>query len=175
MKVKKYILKILFFVFFTGTLISSAQKILIGDVMPDFDLLNQYSTSIESDSLKIRKGVVLFFYSNKESFKKNKSPYEFNNRRKLFKDLNVKIIGVVEDAIPNIREFSVKEKIRYSIISDNRRILHDIFGITQKQLNSGSRVYSIVFKNGKIVKIITPKEPAENHVYDALGLFLSNN
>ena len=158
--------------FFAGIQINFSQRIIVGDKMPDFELLNQYSTSVESDSLRLKKGVVLFFYSNKESFKKNKSAYEFNNKNKLFKDLGIKVIGIVEEAIPNIREFTVKERIRYDIISDSRGMLHDIFGISQKQLNSGSRVYTFIFKEGVAVKVINTKDSAESHVYDALGVFI---
>ncbi len=172
MKAKKYFCMYLLFAFFAGMQINFSQRIIVGDQMPNFELLNQFSTSISSDSLRVKKGVVLFFYSNKESFKKNKSAYEFKNKSKLFKDLDVKIVGVVADAIPNIREFTVRERIKYDIISDNRGMLHDMFGVSQKKLGSGSRVYTFVFKEGVVVKVMNTKDAAESQVYDALGVFI---
>ncbi len=172
MKVKKYVYLCLLFAFFVGMQTNFSQRIIVGDKMPNFELLNQFSTSISSDSLRMQKGVVLFFYSNKESFKKNKSPYEFKNKNKLFQDLDVKIVGVVADAIPNIREFTVRENIKYDIISDSRGMLHEIFGVNQKKINSGSKVYTFVFKEGIVVKVIDTKDSAESHVYDSLGVFI---
>ncbi len=171
MKVKKYVYSCLLFAFFVGMQTNFSQRIIVGDKMPDFELLNQFSTSISSDSLRV-KNVVLFFYSNKESFKKNKSPYEFKNKNKLFNDLDVKIIGVVADAIPNIRDFTVREHIKYDIISDSRGMLHEMFGVSQKKISSGSKVYTFVFKEGTVVKVIDTKDSAESHVYDSLGVFI---
>ncbi len=165
------ICKFLFFIIFTSVLNINAQ-VKRGDSIPNFELYNQSSKWIESNKFKTEKGVVFFFFDGEEN-KKNIILEAYAKKYNLFKNLDVKVVGICEDVIANINSMHVRKKIPFDILSDSRGMILEKFGLTQKKLKSGSRGLTFVVKNGKIVYIANIKENIDNQIYSALGEFIN--
>ncbi len=163
--------KYLFVFLFLLTFFNAESQVKVGDSIPQFELFNHKSKWIDSNDFKKEKGVVFFFFKGKPS-KKNTILKEFKKKYSLFKNLNIKVIGIAEDVIEDVNTLQRTEELPFDLLSDSRGLALELFGMDEKKLKKGNQGFTFVVKNGKVVYIANIKENIENQVYSALGKFI---
>jgi peroxiredoxin Q/BCP len=165
--VTKYLFVFLFLLTFTT--VNSQVK--VGDSLPQFELFDNKSKWFDSNEIKKEKGVVFFFFKGKPS-KKNTILNEFKKKYSLFKKMDVKVIGIVQDVLEDVSKLSREEQVPFTLLSDSRGLALELFGMDENKLKKGNRGFAFVVKSGKIVYIANIKENTENQVYSTLGYFI---
>ncbi|HFS68118.1 MAG TPA: redoxin domain-containing protein [Flavobacteriia bacterium] len=166
--------KYLFVFLFLFAAINVESQVKVGDSLPQFELFKQNSQWFNTDEIKNEKGVVFFFFKGKPS-KKNTILKQYKNKHNLFKNLDVKVIGIGEDVIEDIFEFHKNERLPFALLSDSRGLALALFDMDEKKLKKGVLGFTFVVKKGKIVYIANIKENIENQIYTALGKFIEGN
>lgn len=163
--------KYLFVFLFLLTFFNAESQVKVGDSIPHFELFDQKSKWIDSNSFKKEKGVVFFFFKGKPS-SRNTILKEFKKKYSLFRNLDIKVIGIAEDVIEDINTLHLTEELPFDLLSDSRGLVLDLFGMDEKKLKKGKQGFTFVVKKGKIVYVANIKENTENQVYSALGKFI---
>jgi peroxiredoxin len=161
------------FLFLMASFYMKAQ-VKVGDSIPQFELFMQNSKWFNSNDIKNEKGVVFFFFKGKPS-KKNTILKQYINKYNLFKNMDIKVIGIGEDVIEDLASLYKSERLPFELLSDSRGLALELFDMDEKKLKKGNQGFTFVVKKGKIVYIANIKENIENQIYTAIGKFIDNN
>jgi thioredoxin-dependent peroxiredoxin len=148
-----------------------------GSKAPAFTLL---SDADEKVSLKDFKGktVILYFYPKDMTPGCTQEACDFRDNLNRLKKLDVVVLGVSKDPSEKHRKFKAKEKLQFSLLSDEDGEACDAYGVWQEKSLYGKKFMGIVrttFVIGpdrKILKIFS-KVKVKGHVDELLAYCLA--
>jgi thioredoxin-dependent peroxiredoxin len=148
-----------------------------GSKAPAFTLL---SDTDEKVSLKNFKGktVILYFYPKDMTPGCTQEACDFRDHLNRLKELDVVVLGVSRDSSEKHRKFKAKEKLQFSLLSDEDGEACDAYSVWQEKSLYGKKFMGIVrttFVIGpeqKILKIF-PKVKVKGHVDELLAFCLA--
>jgi thioredoxin-dependent peroxiredoxin len=148
-------------------------KIQIGDIIPSFTLKDQNGNDFDISSLLGRKKLVIFFYPQDGSLNCTKEACYFRDLSDVFDEVDAVIIGISGQSVESHKEFAEKNRLTYTILSDNKNIVRKLFGVPTKFFGSiPGRVTYVADKSGKVVFIFDSQTETQRHADEALKICL---
>ncbi|MDX2194788.1 MAG: peroxiredoxin [Cytophagales bacterium] len=153
------LLFISFFIYITDT---NAQ-LQEGDKAPFFTLFDQNNQVFDASRHIGKHPVVLFFYPRDDSPGCTKEVCSFRDKYEDYQKIGTVVVGINPGSIMSHKKFSDKHKLQYSLLSDSKNDVADLFGVETSLLGYiVSRVTFVINKEGIIEKIIK-EQPADMH------------
>ena len=127
-------------------------SISVGQVAPDFTLLNQDKQEVKLSDFAGKKNVVLIWYPLDWSPICTKEHACFVNDMKQFETLDAEVLGVSVDSVWSHKAFADKMRIKYSLLADfhPRGAMSEKYGIYLADKGITGRAIAIVNKAGKV-------------------------
>ena len=139
----------------------------VGDVAPDFSLLNENGLPISLRDYIGRNVVVLYFYPKDFTSGCTVEACSFRDDYKLYEDEGAVVIGVSLDSVESHSKFSEKYKLPFSILSDRNKEAATAYGVLGLGGLLTKRMTFIINKDGKITHIF-PKVDVKRHSEELL-------
>jgi len=146
-------------------------KIAVGSKIPSFTLNDQNGNMFDIASLLGKKNLVIYFYPKDDSPGCTKEACSFRDQFEVFADADAVIIGISSQSVKSHKEFAVKYRLNYTLLSDEGEKIRRLFGVPTNLLGLiPGRVTYIADKSGKVVYIFNSQIKAEQHVEEALKI-----
>jgi len=127
-------------------------SIAVGQVAPDFTLLNQEKKEVKLSDFEGKKNVVLVWYPLDWSPTCTNEHVCFVNDMKNFDQLDAEVLGVSVDSVWSHKAFADKMGIKYSLLADfhPRGAMSEKYGVYLPDKGITGRAIAIVNKAGKV-------------------------
>jgi peroxiredoxin len=127
-------------------------SIAVGQMAPDFMLLNQDKKEVKLSDFAGKKNVVLVWYPLDWSPTCTNEHVCFVNDMKAFETLDAEVLGVSVDSVWSHKAFAEKMGIKYSLLADfhPRGAMSEKYGVYMADKGITGRAIAIVNKAGKI-------------------------
>jgi len=147
----------------------------VGDVAPDFTLLNQDGEAVSLSSFRGKKVVLLFFPAANTGVC-TKEMCTFRDDLKIFENLNAQVLGISVDTHFALKMFQEKNNYNFPLLSDfNKKIITeydvvlDVFGRGKfDYLGVAKRSAFVVDENGKLIYVEVLASPGDEPNYEAI-------
>lgn len=144
----------------------------IGDLAPDFTILNQDG---ESRSLRDFRGknLVLYFYPRDNTAGCTTEALGFKEHIEAFKALNTVVVGISKDSIKSHTNFIGKHELPFELLSDKEIEVCHMYGVYQLKKLYGKESMGIVrstfiIDTEGVVREIYSKVRVKGHVETVL-------
>lgn len=137
----------------------------IGDMVPEFSLLNQDGDAVSSSSL-IGKPFVIYFYPKDDTPGCTKQACAFRDSFPRFK--GVKVIGISPDSVESHKKFAEKFSLPFTLLADENHEVAEMFGVwVEKSLYGkkywGNQRATFLFdENGELKAVWEKANPETN-------------
>jgi len=127
-------------------------SIAVGQVAPDFGLLNQEKKEVKLSDFAGKKNVVLVWYPLDWSPTCTSEHACFVNDMRNFDQLDAEVLGVSVDSVWSHKAYAEKMGIKYSLLADfhPRGAMSEKYGIYLADKGITGRAIAIVNKAGKV-------------------------
>ncbi|OAX37599.1 AhpC-TSA-domain-containing protein [Rhizopogon vinicolor AM-OR11-026] len=132
----------------------------IGDILPSIILKNEKGEEVDTGSIAVEKGVVLFLVPKADTPGCTTQACGFRDIWQEFTSLNYDVYGVSADAPTAQSKWQTKKQLPYPLISDPKRSLIGVLGAAEG--NRTKRSHFVFEKGGKLVDKKMPVKPADS-------------
>ena len=147
----------------------------IGDIAPDFKLLDQDSVERSlSQYTKQNKKVLIYFYPKDDTPGCTTEACNFRDSNSELEKCGLVILGVSKDSIKSHKKFAEKYNLNFPILSDESTEMIKSYNAWAPKKFMGREFLGVLRKsilidtNGKIEKIYESVKPAE-HTKEVMG------
>ena len=146
----------------------------IGNLAPNFTLLNQDAKKISLKDFR-GKNVVLYFYPKAMTPGCTTQACGIRDFKKEFAKLNTVVLAVSPDAPERLVKFLDRDKLNFDLLSDPEHEVANLYGVWGKKKMMGKeymgilRTTFLIDKNGKII-FIMDKVNTKTHNEDVVAL-----
>jgi peroxiredoxin Q/BCP len=144
-----------------------------GSPAPDFTLQDQHGEKVKLSSFKGKKNVLVYFYPKAMTPGCTVQACSIRDHSKDFKKAEIEVLGISTDPVDRLQKFEEKEKLNFTLLSDEDHKVADKYGAWGKKKNYGKeymgliRSSFLVGKDGK-VKMVMPRVDTKTHHDDIL-------
>ena len=144
----------------------------IGDLAPDFSLLNQESNPIKLSSFS-GKRVVIYFYPKDNTPGCTNQACNLQDNLGNLKKHDIQVIGISPDANTSHEKFATKYNLSFPLIADTDHKIIGKYGVWGEKKNYGKtymglhRTTFLIDPKGKIVHVFT-KPKTKEHAQEIL-------
>ena len=148
-----------------------------GDAAPQFSLLDQDNQTVSLSDFAGKK-VLLYFYPKAMTPGCTIQAQGLRDCQASLAALNVKVLGVSPDAVKRLPKFIEKEKLNFTLLSDEDHALADAFGVwglkkfMGKEYDGIHRITFLINENGDIEHVFD-KFKTKNH-HEVVLAYLQN-
>jgi len=148
-------------------------KIHIGDTIPSFTLKDQNGNGFDISTLIGRKKLVIFFYPQDGSLNCTKEACYFRDLSEVFDEADAVVIGISGQSVESHKEFAEKNRLNYTLLSDNENKVRKLFGVPDRIFGFiPGRVTYVADRSGKVVYIFDSQTEIQRHADEALKICL---
>jgi peroxiredoxin Q/BCP len=141
----------------------------VGDLAPDFTLLDQNGTSRTLSMLLADGPVALFFYPAAMTTGCTKESCQFRDLASEFKALGAQRIGISMDSVEKQSEFAQKNQLDYPLLADVGGHVAKQFGVKRSlDFLKVKRSTFVIGRDRKIVDIVNSEINMNVHAQRAL-------
>lgn len=141
----------------------------VGDLAPDFTLLDQNGTSRTLSMLLADGPVALFFYPAAMTAGCTKESCQFRDLASEFKALGAQRIGISMDSVEKQSEFTQKNQLDYPLLADVGGHVAKQFGVKRSlDFLKVKRSTFVIGRDRKIVDIVNSEINMNVHAQRAL-------
>ena len=139
----------------------------IGDIAPDFTLLDSEGRAHKLSDYLGRK-IVLYFYPKDNTPGCTRQACAFASAYDEFKNRDMVVIGISRDSVASHKKFSEKYNLPFIILSDPDLVAIQSYGVWQEKKLYGKtsfgvvRTTFIIDENGKISSVMPKVKPDTN-------------
>lgn len=145
----------------------------VGEIAPDFTLLNQ-----ENQSKSVRdyrgKALVLYFYPKDSTPGCTREACDFTASFSAFKKAGAVIVGISPDSIKSHQKFIMKEALAIELLSDPVKKVAKLYKIWKKKKMGANtsmgieRTTYVIDRNGRITHVF-PQVKVDGHIVNVLS------
>ncbi|WP_104092018.1 peroxiredoxin [Arthrobacter sp. GMC3] len=106
----------------------------IGDVVADFELLDQHEKPHKLSDLAAQGPLVIFFYPLASSGGCTKEACHFRDLEKEFAAAGASVVGISTDSPAKQLTFATENHFSYPLLSDRQGEVADLFGVRRRLL-----------------------------------------
>ena len=148
-------------------------KIKVGDIIPDFKLKDQHGNLFNINTYLGKKKLVIFFYPQDGSLNCTREACYFRDISDIFDEADAIIIGISSQSVESHKEFAEKNRLNYTLLSDNENIVRKLFGVPGRIFGLiPGRVTYVADRSGKVVYIFDSQTEVQRHVDEAIKICL---
>jgi peroxiredoxin Q/BCP len=149
------------------------RKIQIGDIIPAFSLPDQNGNIFDISTYIGKKKLVIFFYPQDGSLNCTKEACYFRDLADVFEEVDAIVIGISGQSVESHKEFAEKNRLKYTLLSDERNIVRKLFGVPGRVFGFiPGRVTYVADRSGKVVYIFDSQTETQRHADEALKICL---
>ena len=149
----------------------SMGEIKVGNSIPEFTLPDQNGSLFNINSVLGKKNIVIYFYPKDDSPGCTAEACSFRDQFEVFTEANAVIIGISGQSVESHKEFTVKHRLSFILLSDEGNKIRKLFGVKPNLLGMvPGRVTFIADKTGKVIYIFNSQTEATKHVDEALRI-----
>lgn len=142
-------------------------ELTVGDIAPDFSLVDERGFPISLKDYLGKKPVVLYFYPKDFTPGCTKEACSFRDDYKAFEEKGVVVIGVSVDSVESHAKFSEKYELPFTLLSDAHKEVAKKYGSLGIGGVIAKRMTFIISREGKIAAIF-PKVDVKQHSGEVL-------
>ena len=142
----------------------------IGSTIPSFTLPDQNGNFFDINSVLGKKNLVIYFYPKDDSPGCTAQACSFPDQFEVFKEADAVIIGISGQSVESHKEFAVKHRLTFTLLSDEDNKIRKQFGVNQSVGLIPGRVTYVADKTGKVIYIFNSQTHATKHVDEALRI-----
>ena len=147
--------------------VSSKGKVQVGDLTPDFTLLNQSSGPVSLGDFLGKKYIVLYFYPKNNTSLCTEEACAFRDSYESFKEAGAEVIGVSSDTVESHRQFTKEYQLPFILLSDMDGAIRKQYGVPTA-FGLPGRVTYIIDRQGFVRRIFFSQFTSKRHVDEAL-------
>lgn len=148
----------------------------VGDIAPNFELLNQDNEIVKLSNFKGKK-VIVYFYPKAMTPGCTIQAQGLRDSKSELDESNAVVLGISPDAVKRLPKFIEKESLNFTLLSDEDHSVAEAFGVwglkkfMGKEYDGIHRITFIIDEDGKIVKVLNKFKTKEHHnvVLEALN------
>ena len=140
----------------------------IGDLAPNFSLLNQDGKSVTLSDFIEKSIIVLFFYPKDRSPGCTTEACSFRDNYFGFKALGAEIIGISNDTPSSHTQFAHTYKLPYPLLFDEDGHVSDLYGVKKSLGFLPGRATFVVDQSGRICYAMSSQLQVLKHVDESL-------
>ncbi len=136
----------------------------IGNLAPDFKLLNQRGETVHLKTLRKAKNVVVYFYPKAMTPGCTVQACGISDSRKAFAKLNTVVLAISPDPVKRLEKFVEKHQLQFDLLSDEDHAVADKYGVWALKKFMGREYMGIVRTT-----FIIDREGRLRHVIDKVN------
>ena len=149
-------------------------QIKTGSIIPSFALPDQNGNLFDISSVLGKKNLVIYFYPKDDSPGCTAQACSFQDQFEVFKEADAVIIGISAQSVESHKEFALKHRLTFTLLSDKGNKIRKQFGVPTNLLGLlPGRVTYVADKTGKVIYIFNSQINVTKHVDEALRILLS--
>jgi peroxiredoxin Q/BCP len=139
----------------------------IGDIAPDFELLNQDGKPVRLSDFRGRK-VVIFVFPKADSLGCNMQACGFRDEFETIAASNAVVLAIGADSVDAMRAWKAKKNLPYDVLSDPKHVMMEpwgAFGLSMLgliRLPIPQRAYWVIDENGRVIDAKVPVMPGDS-------------
>lgn len=162
---------LLFTSYLTFSKINSMNEIKIGSTIPSFTLPDQYGELFDINTVLGKKNLVIYFYPKDDTPGCTAQACSFRDQFEVFTEADAVIIGISGQSVESHKEFALKHRLTFTLLSDEGNNIRKQFGVPTNFLGLlPGRVTYVADKTGKVIYIFNSQTQATKHVDEALRI-----
>ena len=162
---------LLFTSYLTFSQNNNMNEIKVGSTIPSFTLPDQNGNLFDINSVLGKKNLVIYFYPKDDSPGCTKEACSFQDQFEVFKEADAVIIGISGQSVQSHKEFAIKHRLTFTLLSDEGNKIRKLFGVPTNFLGLiPGRVTYVADKTGKVIYIFNSQTNATKHVDEALRI-----
>jgi thioredoxin-dependent peroxiredoxin len=146
-----------------------------GDVVSDFELLDETGTPRRLSDFLAKGPVVLFFYPGALTYGCTKESCHFRDLKAEFEQAGAQPVGISADPVEKQKRFSDKHGFEFPLLSDPERKVAEMFGVKRGRLSITPvrRSTFVIDTDSKVLGVIHSEVNMNQHAERALELLRS--
>ncbi len=146
-------------------------KINIGDLAPDFELLNQDGHPVRLADYLGKKNIVLYFYPKDETPGCVKEACGFRDSYEDFGAAGAEVLGVSADSVDSHKAFQRNRRLPFQLLSDPDNELSKKYGVTASLMGFlPGRETFVIGKTGRVLHHFSSHFQIDGHISEALDV-----
>lgn len=142
-------------------------------MIPHFSLYDQDGNLFDVSHVLGIKKLVIFFYPQDGSLNCTKEACYFRDLDDVFIENDAIVLGISGQSVKSHKEFAVKNKLNYTLLSDPDNRVRKLFGVPSKFFGLvPGRVTYVTDKTGKVIFIFDSQTEVQRHADEALKICL---
>ncbi len=143
----------------------------VGDKVPLFELTDQDNKQVRIVDIIGTGPIVIYFYPKDDTPGCTIEACSFRDQYAEFEEYGAKIFGISTDSPADHLEFKRKYNLPYTLLSDPKKEVQQLFGVKRNFLGLlAGRVTYVVDKDGKVVHIFESQIRPKKHITEALNI-----
>ncbi len=142
-------------------------KVQVGDLTPDFALLNQSGTPVSLGDFLGKQHIVLYFYPKDNTSLCTEEACAFRDSYEVFKGAGAEVIGVSSDSVESHRQFAKEHQLPFILLSDVDGVIRKRYSVPTA-FGLPGRVTYIIDRQGIVRRIFFSQFTSKKHVDEAL-------
>lgn len=139
-----------------------------GDVVDDFEGVDDKGQPVRLSSLLEKGPVVLFFYPAAMTYGCTIESCHFRDLAAEFTEVSAQRVGISSDSIDKQAKFSEKHSFDYPLIADTDKTIAKIFGVTRMGPLPNRRVTFVIGTDRQVLAAISSETKMNSHADQAL-------
>ena len=150
---------------------NTMNEIKIGSTIPSFTLPDQNGNLFDINSVLGKNNLVIYFYPKDDSPGCTAQACSFQDQFEVFKQADAVIIGISGQSVESHKEFALKHRLTFTLLSDEGNKIRKQFGVPTNLLGLiPGRVTYVGDKSGKVIYMFNSQTQATKHVDEALRI-----
>jgi peroxiredoxin Q/BCP len=150
---------------------SNMNELKIGSNIPAFSLPDQNGNLFDINSALGKKNLIIYFYPKDDSPGCTAQACSFQDQFEVFKEADAVIIGISGQSVESHKEFALKHRLTFTLLSDEGNKIRKQFGVPTNLLGLlPGRVTYVADKSGKVIYTFNSQIQATKHVDEALRI-----
>jgi peroxiredoxin len=122
----------------------------VGDIAPDFTAASTSGSDVSLSSFRGKRDVLLAFFPLAFTGTCTKELACFSEDFDQFSGQGVEILPISVDAVPSLREFKNKLRMRTELLSDFKREISRAYGVLNEDRFYSNRAYFLIDTDGRL-------------------------
>ncbi|GAA3281170.1 thioredoxin-dependent thiol peroxidase [Paenarthrobacter aurescens] len=120
-----------------------AERLIPGDIAPDFTLEDETGKSVSLSDLRGRK-TILYFYPAASTPGCTKEACDFRDTLGSLKAAGYQVVGVSPDSVKALAKFSEEEQLSFPLLSDEDHAVAEAYGAWGEKKNYGRSYMGLI-------------------------------
>jgi len=142
-------------------------KVQVGDLLPDFTLLNQSSEPVRLRDFLGKKHIVLYFYPRDNTSLCTDEACAFRDNYEVIEEAGAEVIGVSSDSVESHQQFAKEHQLPFILLSDIEGVIRKRYGVPTA-FGLDGRVTYIIDRQGIVRRIFFSQLTSKKHVEEAI-------